>query len=786
MEYLEGETLAHRLERGPLPLNEALRYALQIADALDKAHRQGVVHRDLKPGNVVITKVGAKLLDFGLAKLWGSRDKDSGLSSVPTEAKPLTEKGAVLGTFQYMAPEQLEGKEADARADIFAFGAVLYEMVTGQKAFKGESQASLIAAILEKTPTEIGEIRPEAPAVLDRAIMTCLAKDADDRFQSAHDLGLQLSWLEESATPVAQERARPERRELLAWSLAIVSTAVALGSFVLSSRDAPSSARPVRFSFHPPGFRYGNYDIVSVSPDGEKLAFIAENEQGADPLWVRPITESVATPLAGTEGAYYPFWSPDGSAIAFERQRGLFIVPEAGGPVQTVVAAGQLPEGFGGSWSASGTILLGSHTLGLLRVDGGGGSVSSLPELGEWANWPYFLPDGQHFLYLGVMQEGQGAGASNLGIFVASLERPSERRLLVPISSRPVFTDDHLLYVRDGVLLTQPFDLDSLEPAGDTFPVADGLFYFQSHGGVPVSGGGGVLSYVVRQPARPYLWLARDGETMDTLGEPSLYGPASLSPDGGRAVVSVTSPRNGTQDLYLIDIARETSTRLTQDEASESWPVWSPDGQRIALYSDRDGPPDIYILDLASGEPEKLLWSAPGVQDPLDWSPDGSEILITDLADSEGNLWLVPVSSETEPVPLAPAVSRASTASFSPDGRWLAFESSESGRPEIYVQPFRRAGAKVRLSRAGGSYPRWRRDGRELFFQSGQSLVAVRVEAGADFSSGPPETLFTLDQRFSFQDVTSDGERFLVSVEPRPHEWQPIEVMVGWTTLLER
>jgi Tol biopolymer transport system component len=579
---------------------------------------------------------------------------------------------------------------------------------------------------------------------------------------------------------VAPASARTGRRELLAWSLAIVGALVALGALALFSREAPSTARPVRFSFHPPGFRYErSFDIVSVSPDGEKLAFIAENEQGSLLLWVRPITESTATPLVGTEGAEHPFWSPDESTIAFRARDGLFTVPAAGGPVQTLVPAGQLPDGFGGSWSASGTILVGGLG-GLLRLDAGGGIPVAVPESVAFANWPYFLPDGRHFLYLGVIQEGEGAGALNLGIFVASLDAVSERRLLLPVSSRPLFMDDHLLYVRDSILMAQPFDLDSLVLTGDAAPVADGVFYFESHGGNSVSGGGGVLCYVIRRPARPYVWLGRSGEPMGTLGESSYYGPATLSPDGRRAAVSVTSPRSGTQDLYLIDIARETATRLTREESSESEPVWSPDGQKVAFFSDRDGPPDIYIMDVASGT-EKLLWSAPGVQIPRAWSPDGSEILMTDRADPERNFWLVPVSSESKAVPLAPPVSRApdsASASFSPDGRWLAFESSESGRTEIYVQPFRRAGAKVRLSRSGGSRPRWRRDGRELFFQSGQSLVAVSVEAGASFASGPPETLFTLDQRFSLQDVTGDGERFLLTVEPRPHEWQPIEVMV--------
>jgi len=446
-----------------------------------------------------------------------------------------------------------------------------------------------------------------------------------------------------------------------------------------------------------------------------------------------------------------------------------------------------LPDGFGGSWSASGTILVGGLG-GLLRVDTGGGIASAVPESVEFANWPHFLPDGRHFLYLGVIQEGEGAGAINLGIFVAPLDAFSERRLLLPVSSRPLFTDDHLLYVRDSILMAQPFDLDSLVLTGDAAPLADGVSYFESHGGTSVSGGGGVLCYVLRRPTRPYVWLGRSGETVGTLGESSFYRRATLSPDGQRAAVSVTSPRSGTQDLYLIDIARETATRLTHEESSEGEPVWSPDGQKIAFYSDRDGPPDVYILDVASGT-EELLWSAPGVQQPTAWSPDGSEILMTNWADPERNFWLVPVSSESKPAPLAPPVSRAGdygNASFSPDGRWLAFASSESGRTEIYVQPFRRAGAKVRLSRSGGSRPRWRRDGRELFFQSGQNLVAVRVEADARFESGPPETLFTLDQRFSLQDVTGDGERFLVTVEPRPHEWQPIEVMVGWNAFLER
>ena len=784
MEYLEGETLAERLKKGPLSLDKVLEYGIQIAGALDKAHRAGIVHRDLKPANIIITKSGIKLLDFGLARLMSDEPVSDG-SDAPTKQRALTKDHAILGTLHYMAPEQAEGKHSDRRADIWALGCVLYEMSTGRRAFEGESQASVIAAILDKTPTDVGELRREVPGAFDRLVRTCLAKDPDARFQSAHDVGLQLSWLQ-NETADARGEARPRFRELAAWLLAAAAFAVSAWLFVGFSRGLPSNAEPVRFSFHPAGFVLGN-ETVAVSPDGSQLAFIANDEEGTPLVWIRPFTDPAGTPLAGSDGARHIFWSPEGDRIAFGARRGLFAIPAAGGPVQRMVSESIL-RALGGSWNRNGVVLVGGPD-GLLRVDRGSEPTRVRR---EWASWPSFLPDGEHFLYLGSIQENAGSGAENLGIFVTSLEQPSERQLVLRLSSRAIFADGYLLFIRDGLLTAQPFDLDELALTGEASVLADGLQYFQSHGGSSFSAAAGRLAYVTRRPPSSHRFVSRGGEEIGSLAEPALYEPStSLSPDGTRAVGSVKSSRTGTNDLYLFDLERGTSSRLTSETFNEALPVWSPDGRHVAFASDHNGPPDIYVLDLESGGPKKLLWAELDVVlEPAAWSPDGREILFNNYGDPSGNIWSLPATGGEDPTPLSPpitiavaSVTSVNEMSFSPDGRWLAVASSESGRSEIYVQPFRRPGARVRLSQEGGRRPRWRRDGRELFFWSGQSVVAIPIEPGENFVSGPPTTLFTLDVPFSFLDTT-DGERFLVLMEPNLDAWQPIQVMVSWKEFL--
>ena len=790
MEYLEGETLAERLKKGPLPLVKVLEYAIQIADALDKAHRAGIVHRDLKPANIIITKSGIKLLDFGLARLIVD-DVVSDGSDAPTKQQALTKDHAIVGTLHYMAPEQAEGKHSDRRADIWALGCVLFEMTTGRRAFEGESQASVIAAILDKTPADVGELRPDAPAAFDRAVKTCLEKDPDARFQSAHDVKLQLSWLG-NETAVAREKTRPRFRELAAWSVAITALAVSAWVFLGTSR-LPSSVEPVRFSFHPAGFYrsenyiFGSeYETVAVSPDGSRMAFIAADDDGTPLVWIRPFTDPEATPLAGTDGARFIFWSPEGDRVGFGARRGLFAIPAAGGPVQRMVSEGVL-QASGGSWSRSGVVLVGSAD-GLLRVDPG----SEPTRVGEreWAFWPAFLPDGEHFLYLGTIQEDATSSVENLAIFASSLEQPSERQLVLRLSSRAIFADGYLLFIRDGLLTAQPFDLDELALTGEASVLADGLVYFQSHGGSAFSAAAGRLAYVTRRPPSSHRWVSRDGEALGSLAEPALYEDrTSLSPDGTRAVGSVRSSRSGLQDLYLFNLERGTSSRLNSGETWEGSPVWSPDGRHVAFASDPDGPPDIYVIDLESGGPKKLLWAALDVMlHPAAWSPDGREILVNNGGDPSENIWSLPATGGEDPTPLSPPITTVggvNEMSFSPDGRWLAVASSESGASEIYVHPFRRPGPRVRLSQEGGRRPRWRRDGRELFFWSGQSVVAVPIEPGENFVSGPPTTLFTLDAPFTFLDTT-DGERFLVLMEPTRDSWQPIQVMISWKEFLPR
>jgi eukaryotic-like serine/threonine-protein kinase len=802
MEYLEGETLADRLKKGALPIDQVLRYAIEIAEALDRAHRHGIVHRDLKPGNVMLTKSGAKLLDFGLAKLRAPETPVSAasqLSALATGDKPLTAEGSLVGTFQYMAPEQLEGKEPDARADIFAFGTLVHEMATGQRAFKGKSQASLIAAILASEPTPISRLQPLTPPALDRVVATCLAKDPDERWQSAHDLARELKWIQDggAAPSVAPVAARSRRGERVAWAGAVLVAAMA-GLAVSRWRDATHEPlRVIQSTLLPPPNVALNLESSPVlSPDGRRIAFMARGEDGRHRVWVRALEAVGAQPLAGTEGANDPFWSADSRSLGFFADGKLKRIDAAGGPPQVVCDAS---TGRGGAWSREGVIVFaGQLGTGLLRVSASGGVPAPATRLDATSHetshrWPFFLPGGRHFLYT-VLRAG--GGPEKDAVFVGTLDS-DERRQLVAARSNAVYAPPgHLLFVREVTLMAQPFDAVRREVTGDAVPVADPVCIFPIVALAAFSASEtGLLAYqaCTARGSSQAVWFDRAGRQSETGIAAGQIGSLRLSHDGRRVAFRLDD-RQGRGDIWIHDLARRVSSRFTFDPAHEFNPVWSPDDTRIVFSSYRTGSGDLYQKATAGGDAE-LLYGSNNFKAAFDWSRDGRILIFGEFGSTtRQDLWALSLP-ERKATPVLQTEFFENAGVLSPDGRWLAYHSDESGRPEVYVQPFPGVGSKWRISREGGFYPLWRGDDKEMFFTTDDGKVmAVDVTSGATFAAGDPKPLFTARFKHSSAralvsrdyDVTSDGQRFLVAVAPVDEVVPPITLVQNWQAALKR
>ncbi|MEO6463393.1 MAG: protein kinase [Candidatus Eisenbacteria bacterium] len=796
MELLEGETLAARLARGPLPTADVLRFGTQIADALDRAHRQGLVHRDLKPGNVMLTKQGAKLLDFGLARpvtpgsVPGSSVVRPATPSTPTMSGPLTAAGAIVGTFQYMAPEQLEGGEADARSDLWALGAVLYQMATGQPAFQGTSQARLIASILTIEPRPISELVPLAPPALDRLVRACLAKDRDERIQTAHDVKLQLRWIDEGGSqagvpaPVAAARRRHER---LAWTVAAVAAAAALGLGAwIATRPAPRR-QPVRFEIAAaPGAR--GFLWPRLSPDGSTLAYLAADSTGARRIHIRRLDTVEPVVLAGTEEAGRPFWSPDGSTLAFMVADKLKKVSSAGGPLQLVAdARGR----FDGTWGADGVILLdGGPGDSILAVSASGGAVKPATRLdrarGEVSHaWPSFLPDGKRFLFtvdqaageLDLIQLGK------LGSFdVTTIDSCDSRVEYV--------APGYLLYARTGTLFARRFDLGSGKCRGEAFPVVENLGNLANSG--DFSGSlTGTIAYRARVGGtkEQIVLVDRAGRVLETIRPSGNFSEVAPSPDGTRLVFSEVDERSGNTDLWVSDLRRGTTSRLTFDPGNDVWPVWSPDGQEIAFASTRNGGFRVWVKRASGvGEERRVPGQVGGIHGPDGWSAIHG--VLTMSYQSNAGDWNVKAMSPRDSVPPI-AISEATgflefQASISPDGRWVALASNESGRSEVYVQSYPVPSGRWQVSTSGGRDALWRQDGRELFYRTpSDTVMAVPVTPGETFdwgtavslfASGAPQGAFVT----SVWQPTADGQRFYVLRTIASGGHAPISVVIEW------
>jgi len=795
MEFLEGETLAERIRKGPLPVEQALKIGTEVCEGLEKAHRTGVVHRDLKPANIMLTKSGAKLMDFGLAKAAPAVAlADSSLTATlntPAASQPLTQRGTVVGTFQYMSPEQLEGKEADARSDIFSLGAVLYEACTGKRAFEGKTTASTIAAILAAEPPAISSVQPMTPPVLDSVVKTCLAKDPDDRFQSVHDVKLQLKWIAEGGSqfgtpaPVLARRQSRERTWIMATAVCALLAVVGLASAWINSSKIALSRSVVRAQIGPPD-RYAfvpaaafNHNVVS--PDGRMIAFIAAGE-GKQLLFVRRLNNAAAVLLAGTDGAYYPFWSPDSRFIGFFANGKLKKIEAGGGVVQNICDA---PYGRGGTWNREGVILFtpGIHDV-VYRVPDGGGQPSPATKIktpGRMAGgrWPYFLPDGKHFLY--AANEGNDQRSK---VMAASLDSP-EVKVILDETTNVEFADGHLFYMKDGNLVMQPFDVGALKLTGNPVAVASGVEYYfpKQLGNFSVSENGVLIYRTAYDSPTQFVWLGHSGKQSGSLGEPMASFGARLSPDAHSLVVARPDPGDKSMvDLWMMNTDRGTLSRFTFHPLAAYTAAWSPDGKQLALGA---APSRVQIVASNGSGNAKAITQVEQNSSVSDWSRDGQTLLVNfQNSDTGWDIATIPASGG-EPVPFVHSPFDELAPRFSPDGRWVAYLSNESGRGEVYVVPFPGPGGRWQVSNGAsisgsGSALAWSRDGKQLYYRSvdGPLMVADVQSQGNEFHAGAPRQFFSGTTIGSI-DTTPDG-RLLVRVSAEHGEASPITIVLNW------
>jgi serine/threonine protein kinase/Tol biopolymer transport system component len=780
MQYLEGETLAQRLEKGKLPAGEAFECAIQIADALDKAHRANIVHRDLKPGNIMLTKNGAMLMDFGLAKAALQTSSAAGPPTSSTRSPAATLPGAILGTFAYMAPEQLEGREADARTDVFAFGVVVREMLTGQRPSAEQSH-------------------PLTPRSLDHIVGRCLAADPNKRWQTASDLALELKWVAKSS------EARLAARERIVWAAIAVAALVAGAAFGrLYLRSTPASvsssmrftiAAPQRASF---AFGFAGQPAVAISPDGRRLAFVALRDTTTI-LYVRSFDTFDAQPIDGTEDAAFPFWSPDGHSLGFITEaRTLKTVACAGGAVRVLgrVTAGTI---LGGAWGAEGTIAIGSTAGGLLTTSvDGGRSLMPLTHvnaaLGETGHgFPVFLPDGRHLLYW--------SQPSNI-VWLASVDSQEARQLLVTDSQVRYLEPGYLLFGRQGSLMAQPFDWRRGALSGEPIRIADQVLKHPNGNRFYLfdASANGTLAYL-SEPApststSQLTWFDRNGRRLNPIGVAAAYRNPTLSPDGKRVAVEITDAVTDTQDVWLIDSITGEPSRFTFDPANDIQPAWSPDGTRIMFGSDRSGVFNIYERPSSGGGSDELVLKSKAYMGPSSVIPDGSGVVYRTNLDGLMQVGVLPLVGARTPRLFDRKPTNYSQGRVSPDGRWLAYVSNESGRrSEVWVESFPEPGrGKWQVSRTGSSQVRWQRNGQLLYYSYDNKLMGVPIKSGSSLDIGAAVPLFEIpvvggaSSRVGYLaqwDVAPDG-RFLVNVPTQDATPASINVLVNWQALLKK
>ena len=793
MQFLEGETLAERLSRGPLSIKETLDVGIQIAEALAAAHRAGIVHRDLKPGNVMLTRAGARLLDFGLARTVATVAGGDPGATVAPDRTALTTQGTLLGTLHYMAPEQLDGREVDTRADIFAFGAVLFEMVTAVKAFEAETPARVLSAILRDEPARVATIVPVTPAGLDELIHTCLAKDPNERWQGMSDVARQLKWLQSGLSAGRSgsipRGAVPPRSQV---SFSPVTAAIAVAALIAGAAlvwllGSPRTTESIRLHalLLPPD---GNYLTggLALSPDGRTLAFVAADASGDRQLWIRALDAARAQPVAGTNGATDVFWSPTGTEVAFFANNQLKRVPVSGGTASVICDAG---VGAGGSWNADGVIVFQPHQQGnLMRVNASGGRAEPATTLDQTAGethhlHPSFLPDGSHFVFY--------VAGTQRGLYIGTLDSNDRAFLFDPDPALPpgaaatpgvYATTGHLLYVRDRVLMARSFDASSRAVTGEPIKLADTVDY-NPPGEAAFAVADSVLVYRPRQhlPLASLGWVDRAGTSVTTIAiPPAAFRQISLTSDGRVAAVDRRDAQ-GVSSVWTIDLQQGTSTRVPAAYWS-GVPIWSRDDSVLAYSIAADSPPNIVLRANRGTGAERRLTKSADIQYPSAFTPDGRSMVFRAFSNETGwDLFTIATGGDDLTQRLLQTPANENEASLSPDGRLIAYTSDESGRTEVYVSRFPEMSGRAAVSSGGGYRPMWRSDGRELYYVgSGNRIRAAAITATpGSVAAGSPTPLFQTALLSGLYAPAPDGQRFLIATPAASADVVPMEIRLN-------
>ena len=791
-ELLEGESLKDRLQHGPLAQRKAIEFGIQIASGLAAAHGKGIIHRDIKPDNLFVTKDDrVKILDFGIAKLIEPFSNNSAQTDIATR-KVHTDPGSVLGTVGYMSPEQVRGLQVDHRSDIFSFGAVLYEMLSGQRAFRGDSAIETLNSILKDEPKELGGNANISPA-MERVVWHCLEKSPERRFQSATDaaFGLEsvsgISSGSTQATPLSP-RVQPKNRERLVWIALSALLFVIAGAFAIAYFSQPSAAvHSIRLSLSPPD-KNSPPARLTVSPDGQRFVFLANDAEGKRLLWVRPLDSLTAQPLTGTEGAAAPFWSPDSLSIGYFANGKLYRVEASGGRPQTLC---NVTDDRGGAWSPGGVILF-AGLEGLNKVSAQGGSpvvATKISGREEAHHWPYFLPDGRHFVFL-----ADASRSEDHHLRLGTLDSQDTQGFLDAISRVVYAPPGYLLYVRQGALVAVSFDARSLKVTGQPVAIADHIASVGGNHEFDFSASDqGVLTYQTSNPNSQLIWFDRTGQELGPAGNPNSYGTLALSPDDHRVAVTLDDADGRAADVWVLDLVRNNISRVTFDPAGDGGPVWSADGSKIIFSSNRSGPQNLFEKGSSGGGDDRELFRSDAEKSATSCSPNGQYLLFNNFfPNNQGGIWLLPLTGDRQPRALLESQSFVQTEGrFSPDGRFITYMSHESGRYEVYVRPFPLTDDKLQISSGGGAYPLWRGDGKELFHITPDGvLMSAELKTAGKLESSIPKELFRTKIKYSARGATygvsADGQRFLVNTLTEGDNPAQMTVVLNWTADLKK